>query len=28
MILQELTTVPDSAAVPRDGNRAAIPVTD
>jgi hypothetical protein len=28
MILQELTTVPDSAAVPRDGDRAAIPVTD
>jgi hypothetical protein len=28
MILQELTTVPDSATVPGGGDRAAIPVTD
>jgi hypothetical protein len=28
MILQELTTGPDSATVPRDGERAAVPATD
>jgi hypothetical protein len=28
IILQELTTAPDSATVPRDSDRAAIPVTD
>jgi hypothetical protein len=28
MILQELTTVPDSATVPRDADRAAVPASD